>query len=98
MTETENGLDQDVGSEGEKKTGVANGRNDVKPDLKDAAKRNYEDSDDDDESPLCKCITENCSSPLPLLSKFWKVFDFNSFSEGTVPDICSVVGSFLEEL
>ncbi len=69
MTETENGLDKDVGTEGEKKPGVANGGNDVKPDLKDAAKRNYEDSDDDDESPLCKCITENCSSLLPLLSK-----------------------------
>jgi hypothetical protein len=69
MTETENGLKQDVGSEGEKKPGVANGGNDVKPDLKDAAKRNYEDSDDDDESPLCKCITETCSSLLPLLSE-----------------------------
>ncbi len=58
MTETENGLDKDVGTEVEKKPGVANGGKDVKPDLKDAAKRNYEDSDDDDESPLCKCITE----------------------------------------
>jgi hypothetical protein len=70
MTETENGLNKDVGgTEGEKKPGVANGGNDVKPDLKDAAKRNYEESDDDDESPLGKCITENCSSLLPLLSK-----------------------------
>jgi hypothetical protein len=81
MTETENGLNKDVSTEGEKKPGVANGGNDVKPDLKDAAKRNYEDSDDDDESPLCKCITKIVFSFAFVAKevKFWKIFNFSSF-------------------